>query len=112
VRRGFDRAGRGSAAIDLESEPMTEQDRPREDDPNQPPGADAAQPPPSPPDDDAGQPRGGPERDFGDSAGYGTGGSALDYHEVGDEDASPIKGKHNPLDDVMKPELRSDPDEG
>lgn len=89
---------------------MTEQDRPREDDPNRPPGADAAQP--SPPDDDAGQPRGGPERDFGDSAGYGTGGSALDYHEVGDEDASPIKGKHNPLDDVMKPELRSDPDEG
>ena len=54
----------------------------------------------------------GRERDFGDSAGYGTGGSALDYHEVGDEDASPIKGKHNPLDDVMKPELRSDPDEG
>ena len=26
-------------------------------------------------------------------------------------DASPIKGKRNPLDDVMKPEARSDPDE-
>lgn len=56
-----------------------------------------AEPPPS---DDAG---GRPERDFGDSAGYGTGGSALDYHEVGDEDASPIKGRRNPLDDVMNP---------
>jgi hypothetical protein len=40
------------------------------------------------------------ERDFGDSAGYGTGGSALDFHEVGDEDANPVKGKHNPLDDI------------
>jgi hypothetical protein len=41
------------------------------------------------------------ERDFGDSAGYGSGGSTLDFHEVGDEDANPVKGKHNPLDDVM-----------
>ena len=85
---------------------MTDQDRPREDDPNPSPGA--GQPPPA--DNDAGRPR-GPERDFGDSAGYGTGGSALDYHEVGDADASPIKGKRNPLDDVMKPEAPSDPDE-
>ena len=28
-----------------------------------------------------------PERDFGNSAGYGSGGSALDYHEVLGEDA-------------------------
>jgi hypothetical protein len=89
---------------------MTDGDRPREDDPNGPPGSGAGQPPR--PDNDVGGPRPRPERDFGDSAGYGTGGSALDYHEVGDDDASPIKGKHNPLDDVMKPELRSDPDEG
>jgi hypothetical protein len=88
---------------------MTDEDRPREDDPNQPPGADAGQPPR--PDNDVGSPRSRPERDFGDSAGYGTGGSALDYHEVGDADASPIKGKRNPLDDVMKPEAPSDPDE-
>jgi hypothetical protein len=44
----------------------------------------------------------GPERDFGDSAGYGTGGSALDFHDVGDEEANPVKGKRNPLDEVMK----------
>jgi hypothetical protein len=43
-----------------------------------------------------------PERDFGDSAGYGTGGSALDYHEVGDAGASSTSNKRNPLDDVMK----------
>jgi hypothetical protein len=43
-----------------------------------------------------------PERDFGDSAGYGTGGSALDYHEVGDAGASDTSNKRNPLDDVMK----------
>ena len=71
---------------------MTDGD-PRETDRERPPG-------------EAARPRrdGEPERDFGDSAGYGTGGSALDYHEVGDENASPIKGKRNPLDDVMKPE--------
>jgi hypothetical protein len=44
----------------------------------------------------------GPERDFGDSAGYGTGGSAIDFHDVGDEDGNPVKGKRNPLDKVMK----------
>ena len=43
-----------------------------------------------------------PKRDFGDSAGYGGGGSALDYHEVGDAGASTTSGKHNPLHDVMK----------
>ena len=41
------------------------------------------------------------ERDFGDSAGYGSGGSALDFHEVGDEDANPVKDKPNPLDKFM-----------
>jgi hypothetical protein len=44
------------------------------------------------------------ERDFGDSAGYGSGGSALDFHDVGDEDANPVKGKPNPLDDVIDAE--------
>jgi len=41
------------------------------------------------------------ERDFGDSAGYGGGGSTLDHREVGDAGASGTAGKHNPLDDVM-----------
>lgn len=41
------------------------------------------------------------DRDFGDSAGYGTGGSALDFHDVGDEGADPVKGKRNPLDAVI-----------
>jgi hypothetical protein len=49
----------------------------------------------------------GPERDFGDSAGYGTGGSALDFHDVGDEDGNPVKGKRNPLDQVMKRDDKS-----
>ena len=44
------------------------------------------------------------DRDFGDSAGYGTGGSALDFHDVGDEGADPVKGKRNPLDAVMDTE--------
>jgi len=58
---------------------------------------------------DGGDDRGGRvERDFGDSAGYGTGGSTLDRHEVGDDE--PItEHKQNPLDDVMKsPRTRSD----
>jgi hypothetical protein len=41
-------------------------------------------------------------RDYGDSAGYGSGGSTLDYHDVGDDDANPVRGKRNPLDDVVK----------
>ena len=41
-------------------------------------------------------------RDFGDSAGYGSGGSTRDLHEVGDLDGDPIKGRRNPLDDVVK----------
>jgi len=41
------------------------------------------------------------DRDFGDSAGYGSGGSTLDHREVGDAGASSTAGKHNPLDDVM-----------
>jgi hypothetical protein len=44
------------------------------------------------------------DRDFGDSAGYGAGGSALDFHDVGDEGADPVKGKRNPLDAVMDTE--------
>ena len=42
-----------------------------------------------------------PERDFGDSAGYGSGGSTLDHRDVGDEGASDTAHRHNPLDDVM-----------
>lgn len=86
---------------------MTEQDGPRQDDPNPSPPPGGGQPPR--PDNDTGE-RPGPERDFGDSAGYGSGGSALDYHEVGDREASPIKGRRNPLDEVMKPEGSSDSD--
>ena len=42
------------------------------------------------------------ERDFGDSAGYGSGGSSLDRREVGDE--TPVAdGRPNPLDAVIKP---------
>ena len=40
------------------------------------------------------------ERDFGDSAGYGTGGSSLDYRDVVGED-SVIGHRPNPLDAVM-----------
>jgi hypothetical protein len=43
-----------------------------------------------------------PERDFGDSAGYGSGGSTRDYHEVGDEGADAERHRHNPLDEVVK----------
>ena len=43
----------------------------------------------------------GEDRDFGNSAGYGHGGSALDYHEVMGEDAPPLEGP-NPLDEVVK----------
>lgn len=41
------------------------------------------------------------ERDFGDSAGYGHGGSALDYREVTGEEAERPKGP-NPLDTVVR----------
>lgn len=40
-------------------------------------------------------------RDFGDSAGYGTGGSTLDYRRVVGEDHSSESGRPNPLDSVM-----------
>ncbi|GJE41231.1 hypothetical protein [Methylobacterium soli] len=43
-----------------------------------------------------------PERDFGDSAGYGSGGSSLDRREVGDDGPS-AEGRPNPLDAVIKP---------
>jgi len=42
-----------------------------------------------------------PERDFGDSAGYGTGGSAHDYHEVLGEDA-PAEEEEPPKDPFAK----------
>ncbi len=45
----------------------------------------------------------GRERDFGDSAGYGTGGSALDWHDVVGED----RGQGRPLFDTDR---RHDPD--
>ena len=57
----------------------------------------------APASDDADIPaRPGAERDFGDSAGYGSGGSTRDLHEVGDLDGDPVKGRRNPLDDVVK----------
>ena len=44
---------------------------------------------------------GSTERDFGDSAGYGGGGSTLDRHDVGDTPTDTDK-KPNPLDEVVK----------
>jgi hypothetical protein len=41
------------------------------------------------------------DRDFGDSAGYGSGGSTLDHRDVGDEGASGTAGRRNPLDEVV-----------
>ena len=46
------------------------------------------------------------ERDFGDSAGYGTGGSARDYREVVGEDPVDLP-KPNPLDEIVKPKQSS-----
>jgi hypothetical protein len=43
----------------------------------------------------------GKERDFGDSAGYGSGGSTLDRRDVGDDD--PTSRRPNPLDEVIPP---------
>ena len=46
-------------------------------------------------------------RDFGDSAGYGSGGSTRDYQEVVGE--NPVtSGRPNPLDAVIPPEPGSD----
>jgi hypothetical protein len=42
-------------------------------------------------------------RDFGDSAGYGSGGSTLNYQEVVGENPV-IAGRPNPLDAVIPPE--------
>jgi hypothetical protein len=47
-------------------------------------------------------PAGERERDFGDSAGYGGGGSALDYREVVGEDPVDVP-KPNPLDKAVTP---------
>ncbi len=44
----------------------------------------------------------GGERDYGDSAGYGGGGSTLDYDELlGDENSGRDLGRPNPLDAVV-----------
>jgi hypothetical protein len=43
------------------------------------------------------------DRDFGDSAGYGTGGSTRDYHDVVGEDST-TDDRSNPLDAVIPPE--------
>jgi hypothetical protein len=51
-------------------------------------------------------PSGERERDFGDSAGYGTGGSARDYREVVGEDPVDLP-KPNPLDEIVKPKQGS-----
>ncbi len=51
-------------------------------------------------------PSGERERDFGDSAGYGTGGSARDYREVVGEDPVDLP-KPNPLDGIVKPKQGS-----
>jgi hypothetical protein len=49
-------------------------------------------------------------RDFGDSAGYGSGGSTRDYHEVVGE--NPVTaGRPNPLDAVIPPEPPTGQDE-
>ncbi len=50
-------------------------------------------------------------RDFGDSAGYGGGGSTRDYQEVVGE--NPVTaGRPNPLDAVIPPEPRGSDKEG
>ena len=50
-----------------------------------------------------------PERDFGDSAGYGGGGSALDHDEVlGDEGSRRDVKRPNPLDAVVHTEQSDD----
>jgi hypothetical protein len=49
-------------------------------------------------------------RDFGDSAGYGSGGSTRDYQEVVGE--NPVTaGRPNPLDAVISPETPGNQDE-
>jgi hypothetical protein len=49
-------------------------------------------------------------RDFGDSAGYGSGGSTRDYQDVVGE--NPVTaGRPNPLDAVIPPEPPADQDE-
>jgi hypothetical protein len=49
-------------------------------------------------------------RDFGDSAGYGSGGSTRDYQEVVGE--NPVTaGRPNPLDAVIPPEQAGSQDE-
>ena len=51
------------------------------------------------------------ERDFGDSAGYGSGGSSLDYQEVVGE--NPVTtGRPNPLDEVIPSEPQGSEQEG
>jgi hypothetical protein len=76
------------------------------DDPNSDPAPAGEPEEPTQPEGDA--PNRGPTsdpagRDFGDSAGYGSGGSTRDYHEVVGE--NPVTaGRPNPLDAVIPPE--------
>jgi hypothetical protein len=49
-------------------------------------------------------------RDFGDSAGYGSGGSTRDYQEVVGENPVTV-GRQNPLDAVIPPEQPGSQDE-
>ncbi|MEE1611899.1 hypothetical protein [Microvirga sp. CF3016] len=49
-------------------------------------------------------------RDFGDSAGYGSGGSTRDYQEVVGENPVTV-GRPNPLDSVIPPEQPGSQDE-
>ena len=46
-------------------------------------------------------PSGGGDRDYGDSAGYGGGGAALDYDEVLGDTGRGRRVENNPLDEVI-----------
>ncbi|MBM1171972.1 hypothetical protein [Microvirga arabica] len=87
---------------------------PDPDDPNTNPSPAEEQQEPAQPEGDV--PNLGPTsdpsgRDFGDSAGYGSGGSTRDYQEVVGE--NPVTaGRPNPLDAVIPPERPASQDEG
>ncbi len=87
---------------------------PGSDDPNSDPPSDEEANQPVQPEDDV--PNLGPTsdpagRDFGDSAGYGGGGSTRDYQEVVGENPVTV-GRPNPLDAVIPPEPRGSDKEG
>ncbi len=87
---------------------------PDPDDPNSNPSSAGERRETAPTDDDV--PNLGPAsapagRDFGDSAGYGSGGSTRDYQEVVGE--NPVTaGRPNPLDAVIPPEPHGSDKEG